>query len=151
MEFQKTLNLLDTTSDEKDLLRFVTIKRIEVYDQSKGCPQKNWNWIETPLLKSDLCDFGDAYIVVKRNIFVAEPDEAIRNKSLAFRNNAPFINCISKIIGIQLGNAEDLDHVMAMYNLLEYSKNYKRTTGSLWNHYRDETSDPLSSNSESFK
>ena len=109
------------------------------------------NRIETPLLRSDLCDFGDAYIVVKRNIFVAEPDEAIRKKSVAFRNNAPFINCISKMIGIHLDNAEDLDHVMAMYNLLEYSKNYKRTTGSLWNHYRDETSDPFSSNSESFK
>ena len=52
---------------------------------------------------------------------------------------------------VKIDNAEDLDVVMPMYNLLEYSKNYKKTTGSLWNYYRDEPSDPLSSNSESFK
>ena len=52
-----------------------------------------------------------------------------------FKNNAPFINCITKIIGIKIDNAEDLDVVMPMYNLLEYSKNYKKTTGSLWNYY----------------
>ena len=74
-----------------------------------------------------------------------------RNKNLAFKNNAPFINCISKINGIKIDNAEDLDVVMPMYNLIEYSKNYRKTTGSLWNYYRDEPSNPLSSNSESFK
>ena len=61
------------------------------------------------------------------------------------------MNCISKINGIKIDNAEDLDVVMLRYNLLEYSKNYRKTTGSLWNYYRDEPSDPLSSNSESFK
>ena len=55
-----------------------------------------------------------------------------------FKNNAPFINCILKINDIQIENAEDLDIVMPMYNLLEYSKNYKKTTGGLWNYYRDE-------------
>ena len=70
---------------------------------------------------------------------------------LVLKNNASFINCISKINGIKIDNAEDLDVVMPMYNLLEYSKNYKKTTGSLWNYYRDEPSDPLSSDSESFK
>ena len=69
----------------------------------------------------------------------------------AFKNNAPFINCILKINGIKVDNAEELDVVMSMYNLLEYSKNYRKTTGSLWNYYRDEPSNPLSSNSESFK
>ena len=57
----------------------------------------------------------------------------------------------SKINGLKIDNAEDLDVVMPMYNLLEYSKNYRKTTGSLWNYYRDEPSNPLSSNSESFK
>ena len=57
---------------------------------------------------------------------------------MIFKNNAPFINCISKINGIKIDNAEDLDVVMPKYNLLEYSKNYKKTTGSLWNYYRDE-------------
>ena len=57
---------------------------------------------------------------------------------MVFKNNAPFINCISKINGIKIDNAEDSDVVMPMYNLLEYSKNYRKTTGSLWNYYRDE-------------
>ena len=103
------------------------------------------------MLRSDLCDFSDAYIVVKGTIIVARPDNARRNKATAFKNNAPFINCISKINGAKIDNAEDLDVVMPMYNLLEYSKNYKKTTRSLWNYYIDEPSNPLSSNSESFK
>ena len=70
---------------------------------------------------------------------------------MAFKNNAPFINRISKNSGVQIDNAEDLDVVMPMYNLLEYSKNYRKTTGSLSNYYRDEPSNSLSSNSESFK
>ena len=57
---------------------------------------------------------------------------------MVFKNNAPFINCISKINGVKIDNAEDLDVVMPMYNLLEYSKYYRKTTGSLWNCYRDE-------------
>ena len=57
---------------------------------------------------------------------------------------------LSKINGVQIDNAEDLD-VMSMYNLLEYNKNYSKTTGSSWNYYRDEPSNPVSSNSESFK
>ena len=96
-------------------------------------------------------DFRDAYIVVKGIITVTDTDNAKRNKSVAFKNNAPFINCISKINGVQIGNAEDLDVVMPMYNLLEYNKNYRKATGSLWNYYRDEPSNPLDSNSESSK
>ena len=74
-----------------------------------------------------------------------------QNKNLAFKNNATFINCISKINGVKIDNAEDLNIVMPMYNLLEYSKNSRKTTGSLWKYYRDEPSNPLSLNSESFK
>ena len=70
---------------------------------------------------------------------------------MVFKNNAPFINCSSKINCAKIEKAENLDVVMSMYNLLEYGKNYKKTTGSLWNYYRDEPSNPLSSNSESFK
>ena len=75
----------------------------------------------------------------------------LRNKNLSFQNNAQFINCISKINGVKIDNAEDLEIVMPMYYLLEYSKNYRKTTGSLWNYCRNEQSNPLSSNSESFK
>ena len=74
-----------------------------------------------------------------------------RNKSVTFKNNAPFINCITKINGKKIDNAEDLDVVMRMYNLLEHSKNYDKKTGSLWNYYRVQPSDPLSTNSRSFK
>ena len=67
MEFQKIVNLLDITSDDKDLPRFVTKKWIEVYDQSEKNINKEIR-IKTPMLRSDLCDFSDAYIAVKRNI-----------------------------------------------------------------------------------
>ena len=132
MEFQKIACFLDTTSDDKDLPRFVTKKWIEVYDQS----EENYNVnkeirIKTSMLRSDLCDFSDAYIVVKGDITVTNPNNAKRNKAVAFKNNAPFINCISKINGVKIDNAEDLDVAMPMYNLLEYSKNYRKTTGSL--------------------
>ena len=103
MEFQKIVNLLDTTSDDKNLPRFVTKKWIEGYDKT----ERNYNVnkeirIKTPMLRSDLWDYSDAYIVVKVNITVTAPDNAKRNKSVAFKNNAPFINCISKINGVQI-------------------------------------------------
>ena len=92
------------------------------------------------MLRSDLCDFGDAYIVVKGDITVTNPDNAKRNKAVTFKSNAPFMNCISKINGIQIDNAEDLHVVMPMYNLLECIKNYKKTKGCLCNYYKDEPS-----------
>ena len=77
------------------------------------------------MLRSDLCDFNDAYIVVKGDITVGAPSSAKRNKAMAIKNNAPFFNCISKINGLKIDNAENLDVVMPMYNLLEYCKNFK--------------------------
>ena len=70
---------------------------------------------------------------MKENIVVAEPNNAQRNKSVAFKNNAPFINCVSKIDNKLIDKAEDLDVLMSMFNLLEHSKNYRKTTGSLYN------------------
>ena len=67
--------------------------------------------IKTPMLRSDLCDFSDAYIVLKGNI-VNNKENAKRNKSVAFKNNAPFINCISKTNETLIDNTEDLDVVM---------------------------------------
>ena len=69
---------------------------------------------------------------MKGVIAVANLDDAKRNKRVAFKNNAPFISCISKINGVQIDNAEDLGVVMPMYNLLENSKIYRKTTGSMW-------------------
>ena len=128
MEFQKMVNFLDITSDDKDLPGFVTKKWIEVYNQSEGSYNVNKEIrIKTSMLRSDLCDFNDAYIVVKGDITLEVDNDANKtNKNLAFKNNAPFINSISKINGVRVDNAEDLDFVMPMYNLLEYSKNYRK-------------------------
>ena len=75
------------------------------------------------MLRSDLCDYSDAYIVVKRDITLTKTNRRgiidIRNRFLAFKNNAPFTNCISKINNVLIDNAEDLDVDMPMYSLLQ--------------------------------
>ena len=148
MEYQKITNLLGTTTDK--VPRFITKKWVEGHDQS-GEAENRYKLskpirVKSSILKSDLCDFSDAYIVVKGDITLTKTNGRgtidIRNRFLAFKNNAPFTNCISKINNVLIDNAEDLDVVMPMYNLIEYSKNYRKTTGSLWNYYRDEPKDP---------
>ena len=141
MEFEKIINLLDKTSDNKDLPRFVTKKWIEVFDQSEKnySPNKEIR-IKTSMLRSGLCNYSNAYIIVKGDINVTNPNNAKINKAVAFKNNHLFIKRISKINAIKIDNAEDLDVAMPMYNLLEYSENYKETTGSLWNYFRDQPS-----------
>ena len=95
MEFQKIVNFLDTTSDNKHLPKFVTKKWVEVYDQSEENYDVNKEIrIKTSMLRSDLGDFSDAYIVVKGDVTVTNPHNAKRDKKVAFKNNAPFINCI---------------------------------------------------------
>ena len=86
------------------------------------------------MLRSDLCNFSGAYIVVKGTITVTNPNNAYDKKS-AFKNNAPFVSCISKINSALIDNTEDLDIVLPIYNLLEYSKTYSKRTGSFWNYY----------------
>ena len=84
------------------------------------------------MLRSDLCDFSDAYTVVEGDITLEGDNNANKlNKNISFKNNAPFINCISKINGVKIDNAKDLVVAMPMYNLLEYSRNYQKTSGSL--------------------
>ena len=109
------------------------------------------------MLKSSLCDYSDAYILVKGTITItgAGADAAARqaderDKGVAFKNCAPFTNCISEINNTQVDNAKDIDIVMPMYNLIEYSDNYAKTTGSLWQYFRDEPNNNLA-DSESFK
>ena len=95
------------------------------------------------MLQSDLCDYIDAYIVVKGTITVEGANNRDRkNRTLASKSNAPFISGISKINNTLIDNAEDLDIVIPMYNLIEYSKNYRKTTGRLWNYYRDKPNNP---------
>ena len=103
-------------------------KWVEVYDQSCSAedrykPSKQIRF-KISMLRSELCNFSDAYIVVKGTITVTNPDNNAYDKKLPFKNNAPFISCISKINNTLIDNAEDLDVVMPMYNLLQYNKNY---------------------------
>ena len=128
MKYQKITNLLDTTSD--NVHRFITKKWIEVHDQSSSAgdrfkPSKQIRF-KTSVLRSDLCDFSDAYIVVKGTMTLTKTNGReiidIRNRFLAFKNSAPFTNCISKINNVLIDNAEDLDVVMPMYKLLSTAK-----------------------------
>ena len=96
------------------------------------------------MLRSDLCDYSDAYIVVKGIINVRDTIANNRiNKKLILKINAPFRSCISKISNTFIDNVEDLDTVMPMYNLLEYSDNYSKMSGSLWSYFRDEINDSV--------
>ena len=110
------------------------------------------------MLKSSLCDYSDAYVLVKGTITINGRADAAarqadeRDKVVIFKNCAPFTNCISEINNTQIDNAKDIDIVMPMYNLIEYSDNYAKTTGSLWQYFRDETvADDDIEDSESFK
>ena len=106
------------------------------------------------MLRSSLCDYSDAYILVKGTITVTAPGannganniSDRKNRPLILKNNAPFVSCITRINGELIEDADDLDIVMSMYNLLEYRKNYRRTIGSLYNYYRDELSDDADDN-----
>ena len=138
MEYQKIANLWGLGATLDEVPRFITKKWIEVHEQSGNAedrykPSKQTRF-KTSMLRSDLCDFSDACIVVKGTISVTNPDNEVYDKRLAFKNNAQFVSCISKINNTLIDNAEDLDVVMPMYNLLEYSKNYSKTTGSFWNY-----------------
>ena len=95
------------------------------------------------MLRSSLCDYSDGYILVKGTITVDDTSAAgaaanNTNKKVIFKNCAPFTNCISEINNTQVDNAKDIDIVMPMYNLIEYSNNYSKTSGSLWQHCKDQ-------------
>ena len=106
------------------------------------------------MLRSNLCDYSDACILVKGTITVTAPGannnannkRDKRSRPLILKNNAPLVSCIKRINGELIEDADDLDIVMSMYNLLEYSKNYRKTIGSLYNYYRDELSDDTDDN-----
>ena len=94
------------------------------------------------MLKSSLCNYSDAYILIKGTINAnntAAAGAAVNNndRKVTFKNCSPFTNCISEINNTQIGNANNIDIVMAMYNLIEYSDNYAKTTGSLWQYCKD--------------
>ena len=137
MEYQKIANLIDDASNQPS--KFRTKNWVEINDESRGTYNVNSQIkFKTTMLKSSLCDYSDAYILVKRKIRIrgAVDDAAARqaderDKGVAFKNCGPFINCISEINDTRVDNAKDIDIVMPMYKLMEYSDNYAKTTGSL--------------------
>ena len=132
MEHYKISKLLNDSTVSK----FVTKKWVEVNDLSSGQYSINKNIrFKTSILRSDLCDYSDAYIIIKgRTNVKATANRDIEEKDIAFKNNAPFRSCITKISITLIDNAEDFDIVIPMYNLLEFSQNYS----ILWNYYRDD-------------
>ena len=109
------------------------------------------------MLKSSLCDYSDAYTLLKGKIKItgAGDDAAARqgderDKVVAVKDCTPFTNCISQINNTQIDNAKDFDIAMPMYNLIEYGDNYSKASGSFWQYYRAEPNDNLE-DSESFK
>ena len=126
----KINNLLD--SESENLSKFVTRDYVKVNSLSNTYNENKSIRFKTPILRSDLCDYADAYILVNGTITVAI------NIPLILKNNAPFVSCITRINNELIEDADDLDIVMPMYNLLEYSKKNRKTIGSLYKYYRDE-------------
>ena len=131
MEYQKIANLLDSASNKPS--KFRTRNWVEINDEIRGTysPNKQIRF-KTAMLRSSLCNYSDAYILVKGNVSVnnnADAGAAANNvnKKVVFKNCAPFTNCISKINNTQTDNAEYIDIVMPMYNLIEYSDYYSKT------------------------
>ena len=142
MEYQKIANLIDDDASNQPS-KFRTRNWVEINDESRGVYNVNSQIkFKTTMLKSSLCDYSDAYILVKGTISVnnTTPQGAAvnnTNKKVIFKNCAPFTNCISEINNTQIDNAKDIDIVMPMYNLIECSDNYAKTTGSLWQYCKD--------------
>ena len=140
MEYNKINNLLDSESEV--LSKCITRQYVKVNSLSNTYNENKSIRFKTSMLRSDLCDYADAYILIKGIITVAGNAPRDRqDRPVILKNNAPFISCITRINGELIEDADDLDVVMPMYNLLEYSKNYRKTTGSLYNYYRDELDD----------
>ena len=145
MEYDKINNLLG--SESENLSRFFTRDYVRVNGLSNMYDENKSIRFKTPMLRSDLCDYADAYILVNGIITVAGNQPSDRqNRPLILKNNAPFVSCITRINNELIEDADDLDIVMPMHNLLEYSKNYRKTIGSLYNYYRDELNDDANLN-----
>ena len=132
---------------------------VEINDESKGTYTSNDIKFKTTMLRSNLCDYGDAYILVKGTITTtgdAGPAAGItgakllaarqadeKDKGVIFKSCAPFIKRINRINNTDTDNAQDIDIVMPMYNVIEYSGNYSKTSGSLWQYSKDDPNDNI--------
>ena len=150
------INLLENTPNK--LSKFRTKKWIKINDKSRGVYNINNDVkFKTTMLKSSLCDYSDANILIKgrRTITGGRADAAAkhaeeRDKRVVFKNFAPFTNCKTKTNNTEIDNAKDIHIVMPMDNLKEYSDSCWKTPGSLWQYYKDEPNDNLT-DFESFK
>ena len=140
MEYKNRTNLLDrravlNTSNQPS--KYGTKNWVEMNDESRITYSVNRQIdFKTSMLRSSLCDYSDAYILDKGNISInntasAGADANNTNKKVIFKNCAPFTDCISKINNTQVDNANDMDKVMPMYNLIEYSDNFLKTFNNL--------------------
>ena len=148
MEYQKIANLLESTSD--NLSKFRTRNWVEINYESRGNYANTDIRFKTIMLISNLCDYADSYILVKGIITItgAEDDAAARpaderNKGVTFKNCGPFSKFISRINNTDTDNADDIDIVMPMHNLVKHSDNYSKTSGCLWQYYKDDPNDNL--------
>ena len=136
MEYQKIANQLDNTSNQPS--KFRTKNWVEINDESRGIYTSNDIQFKTSMLRSNLCDYADSYILVKgTKIIIGQRDDAAarqtneRDKGVTFKNCAPCTKWISKINNTDIDTAQDIYMVMPMYNLVEYSYNYSKISGSL--------------------
>ena len=143
MEYQKIANLLNDGSNQPS--KFRARNWVEINDESRGTYTGKDIRFKTIMLRLNLCDYADSYIIVKGTITITgagdnagERQQDERNKGVTFKNCARFTKCISRINNTDIDNAQDIDIVMPMYNLIEYSDNYSKTSGSLWQYYKDD-------------
>ena len=155
MEYQKIVNLLDSASSQPSIFR--ARNWVEMNDESRVTYTSNDIKFKTAMLRSKLCDSADAYILVKRTITItgAGDDNTAkrldeRNKNVIFKNCAPFTKCVSRINNKEIDKVQDFDIVMPMYNLIEYSDSYSKTSGTLWKYYKSDPNDNITQ-SKSFR
>ena len=155
MEYQKIADLLGNASNLRS--KFRTRNWVEINNDSRGTYTDVDIKFKTTMLRSNLCDYADVYILVKETLTITgagahadarQADE--RDKGVIFKNCAPFVKCINRLNNTNMDTAQDIDIVMPMYNLIEYSDNYSKTSGSLWQYYKDDPNDNITQ-SESFK
>ena len=154
MEYQKMANLLGSVSNQPS--KFRTRNWVEINDESRGTYTGNDIRFKTTMLRSNLCDYADAYILVKETTIITATgnDDAAkradeRDKGVTFKNCAPFTKRISRINNTDIDNAQDIDIILPMYNLIEYSDNYSKTSESLWQYYKVDLKNNIT-DSESF-
>ena len=140
MEHQK-INLLDDATNQPSIPR--TWDWVEINAESKGRYDNSNIRFKTFIIRSDLCDYSDAYIFVKGTVTVpnmAAAGAVVNNtdKKVIFKNCASFTDCITERNNAQVDDAQKIDLVMPMYNLVEYSDAYLKTSGNLWQYYRDQ-------------